>query len=108
MLYVVGCDDVVYEGRVVVRERPLLALDAVSGRQLWEVDLLPFGNDMGCEPAKPSLLSPGVHLPFASTACFPADCSRSSPIRLRRFSGGGHRQLPTQALLLALYPHNDR
>jgi len=58
VLYVVGCDDVVYEGRVVVRERPLLALDAVSGRQLWEVDLLPFGNDMGCEPAKPSLLSP--------------------------------------------------
>jgi hypothetical protein len=43
-----------------VRERPLVALDARTGRELWRADLLPLSNDMRCEPSKPVVLSPGT------------------------------------------------
>lgn len=60
IVYAVGCDDMVYEGRIVVRERPLVALDARTGCELWRADLLPLSNDMRCEPSKPVVLSPGT------------------------------------------------
>jgi outer membrane protein assembly factor BamB len=61
VVYAVGCDDMVYEGRIVVRERPLVALDARTGCEMWRADLLPLSNDMRCEPSKPIVLSPGTH-----------------------------------------------
>lgn len=77
IVYAVGCDDMVYEGRIVVRERPLVALDARTGCELWRADLLPLSNDMRCEPSKPVVLSPDYLL--TSIEDFPP-CPSSSLI----------------------------
>ncbi len=64
VLYSSSCQDILYEGRLIARERPLIAHQADTGSDLWKVDLSSFTNDLRCEPSKPIILSKGKSLVF--------------------------------------------
>ncbi len=59
VLYSSSCQDILYEGRLIARQRPLIAYQVEDGTELWKVDLSAFTNDLRCEPSKPIIFSKG-------------------------------------------------